>query len=79
MEAFLKKHVDTENEIDRTGQYKVSFGKYRGQTFAELYNNDKKYVAFILSKFDKIRNQKLFDYLEYRIEEDATKNQVFSD
>jgi hypothetical protein len=71
MEAFLKTHTDESKLIDYLGKQPIKFGKYKGKTYSELYDEDKPYCAFVLKKFDRPRNRNLFNYLEERINEDA--------
>lgn len=71
MEAFLKKHLEDKKTDEDLGKRVINFGKHKGKTYKELFETEKSYVAFILSKFDKEKNKKLFKYLEYMIENET--------
>jgi len=73
MEAF-NKFIETQNKDNKfrkcIGEYIFKFGKYRDRTYADVYESDKNYVHFVVTKLDYERNEKLIDYYKQRIEED---------
>lgn len=52
------------------GEYTYKFGKYKDKTYAEVYQLDKNYVHFVVTKLDPEKNEKLINYYKERIEED---------
>ena len=70
MEAFLKRHLDDKKTDEDLGKKIINFGKHKGKSYKELFEIDKSYVAFVLSKFDKEKNKKFFQYMEYMINQE---------
>jgi len=73
MEAFTK-FIEEQNKDNKfrkcIGEYVFKFGKYRDKTYAEVYESDKNYVHFVVTKLDPERNKKLIDYYKERINKD---------
>ena len=67
MEQFLK---DYSGEKPNVGKYTFKFGKYKGFTYDEVYNNHKSYVAFLYQNLDKDKNKSLIEYIEQRVKEE---------
>jgi len=76
MDNFTKyiEQQNQENGITRkpVGEYVFKFGKYRDKTYAEVYDTDKSYVHFVVTKLNPEKNEKLITYYKSRIEEDYT-------
>ncbi len=73
MEAF-NKFIEQQNKDNKfrkcIGEYVYKFGKYRDRTYADVYEKDKNYVHFVVTKLDYEKNKKLIDYYKERIEQD---------
>lgn len=52
------------------GQYIYKFGKYNGRTYDDVFDADKLYVHFVLTKLDREKNRVLIDYYKQRVEEE---------
>jgi hypothetical protein len=74
MDNFTKfiEEQNQENGFTRkpVGEYTFRFGKYRDKTYGEVYDTDKNYVHFVLTKLDPEKNEKLINYYKQRVEED---------
>ena len=74
MENFLKS-VEQESKNNgfmrkMIGDYVFRFGKFKGLTYDEVYNNHKSYVSFVVTKLDYEKNKNLIDYYKKKINED---------
>ena len=74
MDNFLKA-IEQENLNNGftkkpVSDYTYRFGKYKDKTYGEVYESDKNYVHFVLTKLNPEKNEKLINYYKKRIEED---------
>jgi len=74
MDNFLKaiEQESKDNGFMRKmiGEYTFRFGKFKGLTYDEVYNNHKSYVMFVITKLDYEKNKNLIDYYKQKIEKD---------
>ena len=73
MDAFLKKHTKapmTENVKFESEKQRMTFGKYKGKTFGEIFDLDPSYVCWVLKTSGDSRKyvNKLYTYCKDRIE-----------
>ena len=74
MDNFTKfiEQQNQENGFTRkpVGEYQYKFGKYKDKTYSEVYESDKSYVHFVVTKLNPEKNEKLIDYYKERINKD---------
>jgi hypothetical protein len=72
MERFNKMiaEMNTGHTKKPIGEYTFKFGKYVNRTFDDVFDADKMYVHFCITKLDKEKNKVLIDYYKTRIEEE---------
>ena len=69
MEKFLAKY----NNKQDPGNYTFKFGKYKGSTFKQVFDDDKEYVAWLFHTLDREKNDVILSYFEERIINDNKK------
>lgn len=76
MENF-KKLVKSQGEEKRqVKDYEIVFGKHKGKTFEYVYNNDIKYVGWLLDNLEEQKNNVLVKYFRDRINKDFCDENV---
>jgi hypothetical protein len=72
IQRFLKKHTtpfeknfDTTNLMKRLGNQVFKFGKYKGETYEYVWNENKGYVAWILGRKNKPQERYMKDQMRY--------------
>jgi len=70
MDQFLKQFNDSERVSVPLEQRVMGFGKYKGKTYAEVYNTDKNYVKWIVTNKDDKYIKSVKKYFTERIQED---------
>lgn len=51
---------------------KILFGKHKGISYRELYDNHKSYCQYILTNLKEEKNKDLFEYLKPKIDTNTT-------
>ena len=84
-----ERNIPEELKILITMNYRISFGKYKGKTIKEIYNEDKGYLGWLehetenfdWSKFEKLKEiRKIYeDQLRDRVWEDLDYNDCWCD
>lgn len=69
IEQFLKKHKKQPSPKP-VGSYKIRFGKHKDKTYDYIYENDKEYVAWVLTNEDETYIKRIKKYFIERIEQD---------
>ena len=76
MENF-RKLVESEGEKKlEVKDYLFAFGKHKGKSFEWVYDNDLKYVGWLMDNVDEEKNKHLVGYYKKRIEEDFNDDVV---
>jgi hypothetical protein len=70
IERFVKEHR-TNKTARPVGNYTIRFGKHRGKTYDWIYDNDKEYVAWVVTNKDETYIERIKKYFMERIEEEA--------
>jgi hypothetical protein len=72
MDRFNKLMAERENQRPKkdVGDYVFKFGKYNGRSYNDVYETDKSYVHFCVTKLDPEKNKVLIEYFKQRIEEE---------
>ncbi len=73
MEAFLAKHGTqhtTEDVRFESEKQRMTFGKYKGKTFEEIFNDDPSYVCWVLKTKADTRKyfKKFYTYCKDKID-----------
>ena len=82
MDNWIEQHKakmnpeDIEKVMDRLGERTIPFGKHKGATYQHLFSNEKSYVAFLLTNLDKTKNNAMFSYFNYRIEQEQEEKET---
>ena len=58
MQNAIQNQIPTQEEADN---YKLSFGKYKGKTLKEVYEEDENYIQWLLGNSNDERMQKLIE------------------
>jgi hypothetical protein len=70
MENFKQTIKSQGEEKRQIKDYEFAFGKYKGKTFEWVYDNDIKYVSWLLETLEEEKNNFLVDYYKNRINVD---------
>ena len=71
MESFLKQFENDKPKNPKPlGLFTINFGKHKGKTYKEIYENDKNYVKYIVTLKDDKYIKKIKQYFLSRIEVD---------
>lgn len=66
---FLKQFEEKKQEVP-IGETIMNFGKHKGKTYDEIYNNDKLYVRWLVTSTDNQYIKKVKNYFLEKIEQD---------
>ena len=69
MESFLKQFENDKN-TKPLGLFTINFGKHKGKTYKEIYDNHKDYVKYIVTLKDDKYVKRIKEYFLSRIEVD---------
>jgi hypothetical protein len=70
IENFLKQHGKT-GTPKPVGTYLIRFGKHKNKRYDWIYENDKEYVAWVVTNKDETYIKRLKAYFMERIEQEA--------
>jgi len=69
-ERKIKEKIEKEEKrererVEKVGNWEILFGKYKGQTFNEIFKKDEGYIKYLYEKHERL-NEKIVEWIEFK-------------